>query len=308
MASAEAEHARAQQLSDEAHQLDLKLPEIKASAPLAASIASGMVNISSPVLSSGSSTDRNSVGEGSATPSLEPSSPSPLDQVVSSFSDITLGSENLKPGSTRSLVSLSTRPTSYCSSDSRAVASPYGVNTDSMTRKGNQHSMLSIASADTSEKRRSSFKSALGRLHFRKRHPPSTVLLPPDATIRVSKDPAGTDHVYLETKREPPASHAASSRPSSVATHIPPLEVPIFDREAIQRSLDDPELRRLQEQHRMERDRHMAFQDASLCSLRHQHQTALSERQVTHQRLENEKAENVCSSPTVGPWTLLTTC
>ncbi|KAJ5594354.1 uncharacterized protein N7459_000562 [Penicillium hispanicum] len=293
MASAEVEQARAQRLSDEARQLGLKLPEIEAAAPLAATIASGMVDLSSPVLSSGSSTDRNSVGDGSVTPSLEPSSPSPspLDPVVSSFSDITLASERAKPGSTRSLASLSTRPTSYCSTDSRTVASPYGLNPEGLTVKGNRNSLLSVASADKQEKRRSGFKSAIGRIHFRKRRPPSVLLLPPDAMVTVSKGDGGIEHVYLETKPEPPTSAITSSRPSSAVTSAPKLEIPIFDKEALQRSLDDPELSMMLEQHSLERDRHMAFQDASLSILRRRHQTAISEKQSGNQRLEEEKSE-----------------
>lgn len=298
LSSAEAEQARAQQLSDEARQLGLKVPEIEVSAPLAASIASGMVDLSSPVLSSGSSTDRNSLCEGSVTPSHETSSPVPvpvpLDQVVSSLSEITLASERAKPGSTRSLASLSTRPTSYCSSDSRTVTSGHGGNNDGLAGNANAHrmSMLSVASADKKEKRRSSIKSAIGRIHFRKKRP-SSVILPQNAQISVSTGEAGVERVYIEREREPPTSHDVSPRPASATGSLPKMEIPIFDKETLQRSLDDPELSEMLERHRMERNRHLAFQDAALGVLRRRHQTAISERQSDHQRQEDEKREKV---------------
>jgi hypothetical protein len=292
--SAEAETARAQQLLDDARALGLKVPEIEASAPLAASIASGMLDLSSPVLSSGSSTDRNSICEGSITPSHEPLSPSRLDDVVSSLSEITIASDRIKPGSTRSLASLSTRPTSYCSSESRATLGNYGNNYGTLSPT-HRNSVLSVASADKKEKRRSSLKNAIGRIYFRKKRTPSSVLLPPNAQIMVTKDDGGiVDHVYLETRRDRPStSHDGDAVSSSTAESLPKLEIPIFDKEAVQRSLDDPELKELLERHRMERNRHVAFQEAALSILRQRHQTAISERQSDHERLEEEKREKV---------------
>lgn len=292
--SAEAEQARAQQLSNEAHELGLRIPDIEVSAPLAASIASGVVDLSSPIVSSGSSTDRNSICGGTVTPSHEPSSPvsSPLDQVVSSLSDITLSSERAKPGSTRSLASLSTRPTSYCSSDSRTVTSGQGNANDGVATNSNRTSMLSVGSGDKKEKRRSSLKSAIGRIHFRKKRP-SSVILPTNAQVSVAKGEAGVERIYLERKREPAANDDQSPQSPGTAGSNPRLEIPIFDKEALQRSLDDPELSEMLERHRMERNRHLAFQDAALGILRRRHQTAVSERQSEHQRLEDEKREKV---------------
>ncbi|KAJ5153161.1 uncharacterized protein N7482_009639 [Penicillium canariense] len=291
--SAEAEQVRAQQLSDEAQALGLKVPQIEASASLNASIHSGMVDLSSPVFSSGSSTDRNSICEGSITPSHEPSSASPLDQVVSSLSHITIASERVKPGSTRSLASLSTRPTSYCSSDSRTVLDNYGNNYGGLSPTPNRASVLSVASADQKEKRRHSLKNAIGRIHFRKKRTPSNVQTPPNAQIMISKDEGGVvDHVYLESKRDlPPSSHEVYARPSSTAESLSKLEIPIFDKEALQRSLDDPELAEMLARHRMERNRHLAFQDVALSTLRRRHQTALSERQSDNERQQGEKRE-----------------
>lgn len=289
--SIEAEKARAQQLLDDARALGLKVPEIEASAPLAASIASGMLDLSSPVLSSGSSTDRNSICEGSITPSHEPLSPSGLDDVVSSLSEITIASERIKPGSTRSLASLSTRPTSYCSSDSRAVLGTYGNNYGALSPT-HRNSVLSVASADKKEKRRSSLKNAIGRIYFRKKRTPSSVLLPPNAQITITKDDGGTvDHVYLESR--PPTSHDGDTVSNSTAESLPKLEIPIFDKDAVQRSLDDKELSELLERHRMERNKYVAFQEAALSILRQRHQTAISERQSDNERLEDEKRKKV---------------
>ncbi|OQE29508.1 hypothetical protein PENSTE_c002G01744 [Penicillium steckii] len=288
--SVEAEQARAQQLVDDARTLGLKVPEIEASAPLAASIASGMVDLSSPVLSSGSSTDRNSFADGSVTPSYETISPSPLDQVVSSPSEITIASERAKPGSTRSLASLSTRPTSYCSSESRNLPGAYGNNADGLSVAANRMSMLSVASADKKEKRRSSLKNAIGRIHFRKKRP-SSVLLPPHSQVLISKGETGVDHVFLEQKKEAPTSNDVIPRPATTES-LAKLEIPLFDKESLQRSLDDPELGEMLERHRMERNRHMAFQDAALGIVRQRHQNAITERYSDNERLEEEKREN----------------
>lgn len=295
--STEAENARAQQLLDDARALGLKVPEIEASAPLAASIASGMLDLSSPVLSSGSSTDRNSICDGSITPSHEPLSPSRLDEVVSSLSEITIASERIKLGSTRSLASLSTRPTSYCSSESRAALGSYGNNYGALSPT-HRNSVLSVASADKKEKRRHSLKNAIGRIYFRKKRTPSSVVLPPNAQITVSKGEGGVvDHVYLESRRDrPPTSHDGDTVSSTTAESLPRLEIPIFDKEAVQRSLDDPKLTELLERHRMERNRHVAFQEAALSILRQRHQTAVFGQHSDNERLEDEKREKVCLS------------
>ncbi|KAJ5624377.1 hypothetical protein N7510_000686 [Penicillium lagena] len=298
--SAEAEQARAQQLADEARQLGLKVPEIEASAPLAASIASGMVDLSSPVLSSGSSTDRNSIC-GDITPSHEPASHShsPLDQVVSSFSEITFASsDRAKPSSTRSLASLSTRPTSYCSSEGKANhhgGSPYNQSEWFAARKANRNSMLSIASfassSDKKEKRRSSLKEAIGRIYFRRKRAPSTVVLPPESRVTVSKGESGSvERIYIESK--PDLGQRPGTAPGgNTDGSFLQLEIPVFDKEALQRSLDDPQLSEMSERHRLERNRHVAFQETSLSILRRRHQAVVSARQSDNRRLEEEKSE-----------------
>lgn len=305
--SAEAEQARAQRLLYEAQALGLKVPEIEASAPLAASIASGMLDLSSPVLSSGSSTDRNSICEGSIITSHEPLSPSGLDVVVSSLSEITIASDRIKPGSTRSLASLSTRSTSYCSSESRAGLGNYANNYGTLSPT-HRNSVLSVASADKKEKRRHSLKNAIGRIYFRKKRAPSHIVLPSNAQITVSKGEGGiVDHVYLETRRDrPPTSQDADTVSSSTAESLPKLEIPLFDKEAVQRSLKDPELTEMLERHRLERDKHVAFQEAALSILRQRHQAAVSEKQSDNERLEDAKREKVYMRDFTQGYVLLT--
>lgn len=289
--SPESEAAQAQHLAEEAQQLGLKVPEIEVSAPLAATIALGMVDPSSPVLSSGSSTDRNSVC-GSVTPSHEPASPVPsvLDQIVSSLSDVTLASDHIKAGSTRSLASLSTRPTSFCSSEGRTGLIGHGYS-DPFETKSHRNSILSVASADKKERRRSSLKSAIGRIQFRKKRASSAIILPSEGRMTVSTSDKGVEHVFFEPKPEPnDAAHDASPHASDEAS-VPRLEIHLFSKEELQRSLDDPELGEMHERHQMERDRHLAFQDAALSTLRRRHQTAISEKQSDNQRQEDEKRE-----------------
>jgi hypothetical protein len=300
LSSSEAEQARAQQLADEARQLGVKMPEIEASAPLSASIASGLLELSSPVLSSGSSTDRMSAYDGSITPSHEPGSPSTsaLDQVVSSLSEITIASDHIKPGSTRSLASLSTRPTSFCSSEGRTGLAGHGYNNDLFEGKSHRHSMLSVASADKKERRRSSLKSAIGRIHFRKKRNSLPIVMSPDSRITLSRSDKGVDHVYLEPTPEsnipddgdiPPAIPRPPKRITEAP--LPRLRIPLFNKEALQRSLDDPELSELHKRQEMEKNRHLAFQEAALNILRRRHQDAVSEQQSENQRREDEKRE-----------------
>ncbi|KAI2720746.1 hypothetical protein CBS147332_3986 [Penicillium roqueforti] len=289
--SPESEAAQAQHLAEEAQQLGLKVPEIAASAPLAASIASGMVDLSSPVLSSGSSTDRNSVC-GSVTPSHEPSSPVPsvLDDIVSSLSDVALSSDRIKTGSTRSLASLSTRPTSFCSSEGRTGLLAPGYN-DPFANL-HRHSILSVASDDKKGRRRSSFKSAIGRINFRKKRTSSAIFLPSEDRITVSTSDKDLEHVFFEPKPEPViAAHENVIPHASNEVTLPRLEIPRFSKEELQRSLEDPDLSEMHERHQMERNRHLAFQHAALSTLRRRHQTAVSEQQSDNQRQEDEKRE-----------------
>ncbi|KAJ5510275.1 hypothetical protein N7453_002378 [Penicillium expansum] len=279
--SPESEAAQAQQLAEEAEQLGLNVPEIEASAPLAASIASGMVDLSSPVLSSGSSTDRNSVC-GSVTPSHEPSSPVPsvLDQIVSSLSDVTLAS-----GQQYAIAGFAVyTPDLILLQRGRTGLIGHGYN-EPFEANSHRHSIFSVASADKKERRRSSLKSAIGRIHFRKRRTSSAITLPSEGRM------TALNMFFFEPKPEPhDAAHDVSPHASNEAS-LPRLEIPRFSKEELQRSLDDPELSEMHERHRMERNRHLEFQDAALSTLRRRHQTAISEKQSDGHRQEDEKRE-----------------
>ncbi|KAJ5114824.1 hypothetical protein NUU61_000583 [Penicillium alfredii] len=291
--SAESEQARAQQLAEEARQLGLRVPGIAAASGAPAPTTSGMADFSSPVLSSGSSTDRNSVCDGSITPSYEPLSPSQLDQVATSMSEITIASARVKPGSMRSLASWSGRPTSYCSSEGRPIVNGIGIHHDGLaaTKWADRRSMLSIASSDQKEKRKSSLRSALERLPFGRKRTSPGLIAPSDSRIAVSRDNEGVDRVYLEPSPDLNGVPAENRGFGSTVDSLPRLEVPTFDQQALQRSRDDPELSEMVERHQMERDRHIAFQNAALSILRRRQEPAIPERQSEYRRQEDEKQE-----------------
>ncbi|EAW09317.1 uncharacterized protein ACLA_035200 [Aspergillus clavatus NRRL 1] len=274
----DSETSRDQQLADEAHELGLKVPEIEVTASLAASIASGMIDLSSPVLSSGSSTDRNSICE-VAPPHDTPA----LDQVASSLSELTVSSDTPKCGSTRSIASLSTRPTSYSSSEGIVAHSLNGIFARPSSHRS---SLLSISSSDKKEKRRSSLKSAIGKIHFRKRRTPSTVLLPPAAEIIVAKDEGGVERVYVEAQPSESLNSSAAEEEEALK-----LEIPFYHKESLDRSLENTELAQLRDSHTLERDRHLAFQDAFLIRLRRKQQALVVDRLSENKAAEEQKRE-----------------
>lgn len=189
------------------------------------------------------------------------------------------------------MISLSTRPTSYCSSESRTVVG--GLGSDGLSVHLNRNSVLSVASAEKKEKRRSSLKEALGLFNFRRKRPYSALILPPGEQISVAQNDDGVERVRIEKTPELPTCHVEPPSEVRTAEPQPQLEVPIFDKEALQRSLDDPELVEMLAQHRVERNRHLLFQDAALNILRHRHQTVISERRSDNERQEDEKRDKV---------------
>lgn len=355
LASEDAELARARRLADEAHQLGLKIPEIEVAASLTASLASGMVDLSlssaSPILSSGSSTCDGSSGttpassgaippptsvpasapDGPAAPApTVPTSPpnegvSPLDQVTSSLSELTVSSRAAKSGSIRSMASMSTRPTSFCSSDGKWVYG-HGFVYDHSPAKQQQHhqqqqpatnrnSMISVASGEKKTKRRASLMSAIGKIPFRRKRTPSSVLLPPEAQITVSKGELGEDKVYVESKKNEASSEGPAAGAAPPAGPVPEgdgdggdggasneegsvmrLEIPVFDHESLQRSLVNPEMVKMRESHWLERNRHVAFQDALMNRVRCRQQASVASRLTDNKRLEDEKREQVSYS------------
>jgi hypothetical protein len=145
------------------------------------------------------------------------------------------------------------------------------------------------------ERRRSSLKSAIGRIHFRRKRAPSATTSPPNAQVTISKGDEGVERVSLEGPRNPATSNAVSITSTSASESIPKVEVkvPTFDEASLQRSLNDPELSEMMERQKMEKSRHMAFQDAALETLRRRHQSAVSEAQSENQRRQDEKREKV---------------
>ncbi|PKX91746.1 uncharacterized protein P174DRAFT_443732 [Aspergillus novofumigatus IBT 16806] len=274
--SEEVEAARDKRLLEEAHELGLKVPEVEVTASVAASIASGIIDISSPVLSSSSSTDRNSIYE------VPHSYENPrLDQVASSLSELTVSSDPMKCGSLRSIASLSTRPTSLCSSEGRLVTGLDGIFAG---QPGHRNSLISLSSTDKKEKRKSSLKSAIGRIHFRKKRTPSTVLLPPAAQITVARGQGGVDRIYVESRRSESQNPSSDEEGQSLR-----VEIPIYDKETLQRSLENEELAQLRELHKSERDRHVAFQDSFLMQLRRNQQAVVADRLSENKALEEQK-------------------
>ncbi|KAE8355120.1 hypothetical protein BDV28DRAFT_57955 [Aspergillus coremiiformis] len=277
--SEEEERSQEQTLVEEARNLGLEIPEVDIIASLAASIASGIIDLSSPILSSGSSTDRNSVCD--VTPS---NGTPPFDRIASSFSEFTLSSDPAKRSSTRSIASLSTRPTSYSSSEGRLPPATDGF---AWRSPGHRDSVLSVASSEKKERRRSTLKSAIDKFHFRKWRAPSAVLLPPAAQITVAKGERGGDKYYLESTINKPQDNDSVHEPSRVLK----LEIPVFDNESLERSLESTDLKQMRESHQRERNRHMTFQDAFLSQLRHNHQSIVADLLTANKRSEGQKRE-----------------
>lgn len=271
----ESEATQQQRLTEEALQLGLKQPEIEVTASLAASIAAGTLDLdASPILSSGSSTDRNSTREGSRSPTALP-----VENLASSVSECTLCSD--RANSNRSIASFSTRPTSFSSTEGKPHAKEEVRLPDG---DGN-------VKAQTGEKgeratRKKSIKSAIGKIHLRKKKssvpsPPSSQ--PSSQVALAQKD--GVSKVYVEPKTE-------ETQPDEKEKNVK-LEIPVYDNDALQRSADNPELGHMQESHRLERNRHLAFQETEFSRLRNRQQVAITETLADNQRVEHEKREKV---------------
>ncbi|KAL4764476.1 uncharacterized protein BDW70DRAFT_110900 [Aspergillus foveolatus] len=281
LSSEEEEIAQQQRLAEEAKELGLKVPEVEIVASLAASIASGLVDFSSPILSSSSSTGRNSM--------YEPAHDSPaLEQLATSLSEYTIASNPpARGGSTRSTASLSTRPTSYSSSEGRLAQ---GTDGTAMRSSGNNGSLLSVISGSNKkkERRRSGIKSAIDKIPFRKRRrTPSTVLLPPAAHVTFTKGEGGVEKLYVESKSD---EARLSISPENQEEPLK-LEVPVFDNEALLRSLANSELKQLRESQTSERNLHVSFQTNLISELRRSQQPKVEEKLAQNRQLENEKRE-----------------
>jgi hypothetical protein len=284
LSSEEEEIAQQQRLAGEAKELGLKVPEVEIVASLAASIASGLVHFSSPIVSSSSSTGRNSMYETAHdSPALE--------QLATSLSEYTIASNPpARGGSTRSTASLSTRPTSYSSSEGRLAQ---GTDGTTMRSSRNNGSLLSVISGSDKkkERRRSGIKSAIDKIPFRKRRrTPSTVLLPPAAHVTLTKGEGGVEKLYVESKSD---EARLSISPENQEETLK-LEVPVFDNEALLRSLANSELKQLRESQTSERNLHVSYQTKLINELRRSQQPKVEEKLAQNRQLENEKREKVC--------------
>ncbi|OJJ44243.1 hypothetical protein ASPZODRAFT_2112226 [Penicilliopsis zonata CBS 506.65] len=292
--SREAECSAEQSLVEEAQALGLDIPAVEIAASLAASIASGIVRLPSPSgPSSGSSTDRNSFSETPVSSSSQP----PLDQLVSSsYAEITVVSRRGKSDSGRSVASLSTRPTSYSSNEGRQThGGSHEFSPTSPSLSGQSDSTLSVlSSAGLKSSRRSSLKNAIGRIYFRKKRTPSSILLPPTAQITIARGESGQENVVVvESQSEPRTSSATTESLQQEQQSEQPLkvEVPVYDSAALQRSMNDPQLVEMHELHQLERNRHIAFQNAAISLLRQKQQAALNFKMAQDKQQEEEKRE-----------------
>jgi hypothetical protein len=94
----------------------------------------------------------------------------------------------------------------------------------------------------------------------------------------------------VETRRS--ESQNPSSDEESQALKV---EIPIYDKEILQRSLENEELAQLRELHKSERDRHVAFQDSFLMQLRRNQQAVVADKLSENKALEEQKRVKVSS-------------
>ncbi|OKL63283.1 hypothetical protein UA08_01867 [Talaromyces atroroseus] len=287
----ETEENLEERLVAEASQLGLKIPDIHIAASLAATINAGFLDVS--VSSAGSTRTRPSLTHPHTFADLVRSSVVSFDQLPGSLSETTL-SDRGHSGSIPSIDSFSTRPTSISSCDIRIIPP------SAQHERQSQHQIPSPSSTSSgtrlTERKRSSFINALGR-PFRKRRTPSAVNLPPNAHISLKKHEAAagrgaaTSTVLVETKplRSTEADHPEGEAQGQGVTLQ--VEVPVFDEAALQRSMDDAQLKSLFERHREERSRFVRLQNELLDSLKEAHLVVIAERKRQNAIAEKEKQE-----------------
>lgn len=272
LSNGETEEDVEEKLIAEVRELGLKVPEIEIATSLAMSISSSALDSSSP-LSAGVA--RQSLDRSSLSDCLTPGATS-LDHFGGSFSETTL-SDNVRSGSLPSVHSWSTRPTSFGSSDGKLV------HITSLKRNGSTSSTVG-----SGERKRTSFISVIGKLPFRKRRTASTVFLPPSTQFTVQRKEGNVNTVLIEPKAEIPD---ATTTPEGEETLK--VEVPVYDDVALQRSLDNPELKEMYETHKMESLRLVALQNEILESLKGKYLTAIAEKKLDNERSEKTKRGQV---------------
>jgi hypothetical protein len=140
------------------------------------------------------------------------------------------------------------------------------------------------------------FINAIGR-PFRKRRTPSAVNLPANAHISLKKNDgeggAATSTVLVETKPIGPSEAEHTEEDVQEQGVTLQVEVPVFDEAALQRSIDDAQLKSLFERHKEERERFVRLQNELVDSLKAAHLLAVAERKKTNELAEKEKEEQV---------------
>lgn len=292
------------QLVAEASELGLKIPDIQIAASLAATINAGILDFTIPAAPSSSSSstaglrqhNRPSFTHPRSFADLVRSSVASVDHLASSLSETTV-SDRDHSGSIPSIDSFSTRPTSISSCDVRiippqAAAPPHERSSwvQSPQHIYSPNSTSASASAlRLAERKRSSFISAIGR-PFRKRRTPSAVNLPPNAHISLKKNESGgANTVIVETT---PARTTESERSEDAqAQGTLQVEVPVFDEAAINRTMEDAQLKELFERHQAERSRFLQLQNELLDSLKSAHLALVAEKRENNSKAEKAKKD-----------------
>lgn len=301
-----AEDNREAQLVAEASELGLKIPDIQIAASLAATIHAGILDFTIAAPSSSSSStaglrqrNRPSFTHPRSFADLVRSSVASVDQLASSLSETTV-SDRDHSGSIPSIDSFSTRPTSISSCDVRIIPSQAAALERPSWVQSPQHiyspssTSTSASSVRVSERKRSSFISAIGR-PFRRRRTPSAVNLPPNAHISLKKnDGGGASTVIVETT---PIRTAETERPEDAQMRgILQVEVPVFDQDATNRTMEDAQLKELFERHKAERSRFLQLQNELLDSLKAAHLAVVAEKKLNNSKAEKAKREWVSRS------------
>lgn len=294
----------------EASELGLKIPDIQIAASLAATINAGILDFAipapAPAPSSSSSSTAGGFRQHNNRPSfthprsfadLVRSSVASVDQLASSSLSETTVSDRDHSGSVPSIGSFSTRPTSISSCDVRIIAPQTGASHDrpSWAQQSPQQiyspssTSASASALRLAERKRSSFISAIGR-PFRKRRTPSAVNLPPNAHISLKKNESGgANTVIVETK---PTRTTETERPEDVQIQgTLQVEVPVFDEAAMNRTMEDAQLKELFERHKAERSRFVQLQNELLDSLKAAHLAVVAEKRLSNEKAEKAKRE-----------------
>ncbi|KAH8690566.1 hypothetical protein BGW36DRAFT_306128 [Talaromyces proteolyticus] len=254
-----------------ASELGLRVPYIQIAASLAASINAGCLDIvsSSSSLSSTPTLSLNNIN------SPVRSSGASVELLAGSFSDTTL-SDHGHSDSIPSIDSFSTCQTSISSFDARA-----SLHNERHPRVGHS-SQSSIARS--AERKRTSFINAIGK-SFRRRRTPSGITLPPDAQISLRREGV-TSTVLVETRSVMPAPTAVEPPAVEEKLHV---EVPVFDEAAVQRSLENEQLKDMLDKHKAQRSRFVHLQNGLLDTLKEKHLAIIAERITANKQEEAEK-------------------